>query len=56
MKATAPDAIDLGFTVHLVEDACRDVNISAGDARQATEEIRAKGGALVRADELAEVE
>ena len=43
VKATALDAADLGFRVHLVEDGCRGVNLRPGDVVQAIEEMRSKG-------------
>lgn len=55
VKFTALDAIDLGFTTYLVEDACRGVNVRDGDVCQAIEEMLAKGVILIRANELVKV-
>jgi nicotinamidase/pyrazinamidase len=55
VKCTALDAVDLGFTTYLVEDACRGVNVRAGDVQRAIEEMRAKGVIPIQADELAQV-
>jgi nicotinamidase/pyrazinamidase len=52
VKFTALDAIDLGFTTYLVEDACRGVNLNAGDVQQAIDQMRAKGVAVIGAEKL----
>ena len=51
VRFTALDAVDLGFKTYLVEDACRGVELHAGDVRRAIEEMRAKGVMVIRADE-----
>jgi nicotinamidase/pyrazinamidase len=43
VKFTALDAIGHGFTVHLIEDASRGVELNAGDAERAVEQMRAVG-------------
>jgi nicotinamidase/pyrazinamidase len=43
VKFTALDARQLGFGVHLVEDACRGVNLKQGDVQAAIEEMRRAG-------------
>ena len=55
MKSTALDAVGLGFKTCLVEDACRGVNVNAGDVQQAIKEMRAKGVVLILANKLGEV-
>ncbi|HEU5162417.1 MAG TPA: bifunctional nicotinamidase/pyrazinamidase [Thermoanaerobaculia bacterium] len=40
---TARDALDLGFRVHVVEDACRGVELAPGDIARAFDEMRALG-------------
>lgn len=47
VKFTALDAAELGFETYLVEDACRGVNLKAGDAGRALEEMRAAGVKIV---------
>jgi nicotinamidase/pyrazinamidase len=47
VKFTALDAVDLGFETTLVEDACRGVEISAGDVAKAIEEMKAAGAKVV---------
>lgn len=43
VQATALDAVDLGFRVYLVADACRGVELRPGDVRRAVEEMRDRG-------------
>ncbi len=43
VKYTALDAVDLGFRTYLIEDACRGVNLQAGDVENAVAEMREKG-------------
>lgn len=52
VKFTALDALDEGFTVCLIEDACRGVNVQEGDVNQALELLEAKGVKLVHSAEL----
>lgn len=52
VKFTALDAIDLGFTTTVVQDACRAVNLSEGDGERALTEIRAAGGRVVASEEV----
>ena len=46
VRATALDAIQQGFKVHLITDATRAVNVHPGDGQQALDEIR-KAGAIL---------
>ena len=43
VKATALDAAGLGFRTHLIEDACRGVELKPGDVARAVAEMRAAG-------------
>ncbi len=43
VKATALDAAELGFKTHVVEDACRGVELRPGDVQRAIGEMRARG-------------
>ncbi|MCD6340239.1 MAG: bifunctional nicotinamidase/pyrazinamidase [Verrucomicrobia bacterium] len=54
VKFTVLDALELGFRVRLVQDACRAVNLRAGDGDRALEAMRAAGARIVAARELAE--
>lgn len=47
VKATALDAIPLGFRVVVIEDACRGVNVLPGDVERAIAEMRAAGVEVV---------
>src|SRR5271166_1222118 len=46
VKFTALDAVDLGFRTHLIEDACRGVNLTLDDVKNALEEMK-KAGVIV---------
>jgi nicotinamidase/pyrazinamidase len=46
VRATALDAIQKGFKVHLITDATRSVNVHPGDGQKALDEIR-KAGAIL---------
>jgi nicotinamidase/pyrazinamidase len=48
VKFTALDAIGLGFKTHLVEEACRGVDLMSGDVARAVEEMRDAGVNLVK--------
>jgi nicotinamidase/pyrazinamidase len=52
VKFSALDALRLGFRTTVVEDACRGVEVNAGDAARAVEEMRAAGAAIVESGEL----
>ena len=47
VKFTALDARQLGFAVHLVQDASRGVNLNPGDVAAAIEEMRRAGVSLL---------
>lgn len=47
VKATALDGITEGFTVELITDAVRSVDLVEGDGAAALEEVEAAGGTLV---------
>jgi nicotinamidase/pyrazinamidase len=52
VRWTALDALELGFATHVVEDACRGVDLQPGDIDKALGEMRAAGAVIVRSDEL----
>jgi nicotinamidase/pyrazinamidase len=52
VKATALDAVSLGFATRLIEDACRGVDLQPGDIARAIAEMRAAGVGIVRAAAL----
>lgn len=54
VKATALDAVGLGFKTYLVEAACRGAELQAGDARGAIEEMRRQGVVIVQGNVLKE--
>lgn len=46
------DAIDLGFSVHVIVDACRPINLHPHDEQLALAGIAAKGGKLVTSAQM----
>jgi nicotinamidase/pyrazinamidase len=50
VKFTALDAVEAGFRTHLVEDACRGVNLRPNDVRGAIEEMRRAGVVVQRSE------
>jgi nicotinamidase/pyrazinamidase len=52
VKATALDAIELGFGTTVVANGCRSVELNAGDGERALDEIRRAGGVVTTADEV----
>ena len=55
VKFTALDASGLGFNTHLIEDACRGINLNAGDIAAAVGEMKRRGVTVCRADDVANV-
>ena len=54
VKFTALDALKLGFKTHLIEDACRGVNLRPGDGQRAVEEMRAAGVTVTNSQDILE--
>lgn len=52
VKFTALDAADMGFKTHLIEDASRGVNLQPDDVKNAVEEMKRAGVAVVQSVEL----
>lgn len=52
VKATALDAVKLGFRALVVEDACRGVDLTPGDVIFAVEEMKRAGVHLVRSADV----
>ncbi len=52
VKFTALDAVELGFRTHLIEDACRGVNLQSGDVRRAVKEMKRAGVEVLHTGEL----
>lgn len=51
-KFSALDSVWLGFATHLIEDACRGVNLNPGDVDRAIDEMRSEGVRILRSAEL----
>ncbi|MBI1901252.1 MAG: bifunctional nicotinamidase/pyrazinamidase [Planctomycetia bacterium] len=52
VKFTALDARELGLETWFIEDACRGVELHAGDVQKAIEELTARGVRMTTTDEL----
>jgi nicotinamidase/pyrazinamidase len=52
VKFTVLDALELGFKVNLIQDACRGVNLQPGDVERAVVEMTSKGAVLVTSSEI----
>ncbi len=52
VKATALDAVGLGFRTYLIKDACRGVNLNPGDVDKAIEEMKSGGVRIIESDDL----
>lgn len=50
VKFTALDAVDLGYNVFLIVDACRGVNMNNNDVGNAVEEMRKHGIKIITSD------
>jgi nicotinamidase/pyrazinamidase len=53
VKFTALDAIDLGFRTHVIEDACRGINLRPADVQEALKEMKARGVDILSSAQLA---
>lgn len=52
VKYSCLDAIELGFKVFLIRDACRAVELNAGDEEKAVEEMREAGVVIMESSDL----
>jgi nicotinamidase/pyrazinamidase len=52
VKFTALDALRLGFETTVVADACRGVDVNAGDSQRALEELRSAGARVATSGEV----
>ena len=53
VKFTALDAVELGFVTHVIEDACRGVNLKPNDVVEAIAEMYKKGVEVIHSGEMA---
>ncbi|MEM7659145.1 MAG: bifunctional nicotinamidase/pyrazinamidase [Bacteroidota bacterium] len=56
VKFTALDALELGLTTYLIEDASRGVNLQAGDVQRAVEEMATAGVQVIQSTKVLEQE
>ncbi len=52
VKFTVLDALELGYTVHLITDGTRPVDLQPGDGEQALREMLSKGARLIQSNEI----
>jgi nicotinamidase/pyrazinamidase len=52
VKFTALDAVNLGYKTYLIVDACRGVDMQAGDVERAVKEMQDAGVAVVKNNQL----
>lgn len=52
VKYSALDAIDLGYKVYVIKEACRAVNLNPQDELIALNEIKKKGGVVINEEEV----
>lgn len=52
VKYSVLDAVRLGFKTHVILDACRGVNLQAGDVDQAIDEMRQAGAEIITSDQV----
>ena len=52
VKFTAIDAVDLGFSTHLILDGCRGVELKAGDVERALQTLREKGVCITESEQI----
>jgi nicotinamidase/pyrazinamidase len=52
VKFTVLDALQLGFRVYLIEDACRGVNLQPGDVERAVREMQTAGARIVTSKDV----
>jgi nicotinamidase/pyrazinamidase len=46
------DSLELGFNTWVIRDACRGINLKAGDEERAFEKMRAKGAQIIESTEI----
>jgi len=52
VKYSVLDALNLGFIVYVVTDACRGINLAPQDSQEALAEMQEEGAHLITSDEL----
>lgn len=52
VKYSVLDALNLGYTVQVISDACRGVNLSPSDSEKALEEMKHKGASIITSKQL----
>ncbi len=52
VKYSVLDALNLGYTVYVVTDACRAINLSPNDGDEALTEMQQEGAHLITSQDL----
>lgn len=52
VKYTALDSLHLGYTTYVITDACRGVELKAGDVEKAYQEMQKAGAKMITSEEL----
>ena len=52
VKFTVLDALDLGYSVYLVVDGCKGVNLSPDSSEEAIKEMKLKGAKIITSSEI----
>jgi nicotinamidase/pyrazinamidase len=52
VKFSVLDSQNLGFQTHVIEDACRGVNLKTDDSEKAITEMRASGASIINSSEI----
>jgi nicotinamidase/pyrazinamidase len=52
VKYTCLDAVGLGFKVHVIEDACRGIDLKAGDIENAFAEMKSLGAEIINSSHI----
>jgi len=52
VKFSALDAVELGFKTHVIQDACRGVNLSPADSQKALEQMKNSGAEIIQSGDI----
>jgi nicotinamidase/pyrazinamidase len=52
VKFSTLDALELGFKPHVIEDACRGINLHPGDVQRALSDMRKAGAEIITSDRI----
>lgn len=52
VKFSCMDAVNCGFNTHIIADACRGIDLTPGDIKEALEEMREEGVKILNANDI----